>query len=151
MAEHVGLILSGGGARGAYEIGVLSELLPWLKREHDQRPDVIVGTSVGALNAAYIAAKAGEDIERLVADGARLWREIRYRDVLAPFVSPGELNELMRLVASFFSAGVAPYTLLDPEPLTATLSRLITFADIHRGPAARDDKSQFVGADRSLS
>ena len=132
MAEHVGLILSGGGARGAYEIGVLSELLPWLKREHDQRPDVIVGTSVGALNAAYIAAKAGEDIERLVADGARLWREIRYRDVLAPFVSPGELNELMRLVASFFSAGVAPYTLLDPEPLTATLSRLITFADIHR-------------------
>jgi NTE family protein len=73
MAEHIGLILSGGGARGAYEIGVLSELLPWLGREHAQRPDVIVGTSVGALNTAYIAAKADEDMEQLVADGARLW------------------------------------------------------------------------------
>ena len=132
IAEHIGLILSGGGARGAYEIGVLSELLPWLEHEHGQRPDVIVGTSVGALNSAYIAAKAGEDTEQLAAGGARLWREIRYRDVLAPFLSPRELNEVVRLAASFFSAGVAPYTLLDPEPLTATLGRLITFADIHR-------------------
>jgi len=131
MAEGIGLILSGGGARGAYEIGVLSELLPWLEREHAQRPDVIVGSSVGVLNTAYIAAKAGEEIEQLVADGARLWHEIRYRDVLAPFLSPGELNELVRLTASFFSAGVAPYTLLDPEPLTATLRRMITFEDIH--------------------
>ena len=135
MAQHIGLILSGGGARGAYEIGVLSELLPWLEDEHGQRPDVIVGTSVGALNATYIAANAGEDVERLVADGARLWREIAFRDVLAPFVSPGELNELVRLAASFFWAGVAPYTLLDPEPLTVTLSRLIAFEDIHRNVA----------------
>jgi NTE family protein len=135
MAEGIGLILSGGGARGAYEIGVLSELLPWLERERAQRPDVIVGTSVGALNAAYIAAKAAEDIARLVGDGARLWREIRYRDVLAPFLSPGELNELVRLAASFFWSGVAPWTLLDPEPLTATLHQLITFEDIHRNVA----------------
>ena len=56
MAENIGLILSGGGARGAYEIGVLSELLPWLERDHDQRPDVSVGTSVGALNTALPAA-----------------------------------------------------------------------------------------------
>jgi NTE family protein len=135
MAQHIGVILSGGGARGAYEIGVLSELLPWLEREHGQRPDVIVGTSVGALNAAYIAANAGEDIEQVAADGARLWREIRYRDVIAPFLSPREMNELARLAASFFSASVAPYTLLDPGPLTATLRRLITFEDIHRNVA----------------
>src|SRR5271165_2264154 len=138
MAEDIGLILSGGGARGAYEIGVLSELLPWLEREHAQRPNVIVGTSVGALNTAFIAAKAGEEMERLVADGARLWREIRYRDVLAPFLSAGELNEFVRLAASFFSAGVAPYTLLDPAPLTATLRRMITFEDIHRNIADPD-------------
>jgi NTE family protein len=132
MAEHIGLILSGGGARGAYEIGVLSELLPWLHREHGQRPDVIVGTSVGALNAAYIAANAGQDAEQLAADGARLWRQIGFRDVLTPFLSSGELDEVVRLAVSFFSAGVAPYALLDPEPLAATLGRLIAFEDIHR-------------------
>src|SRR5262249_27494722 len=43
--------------------------------------------------------------------------------------------ELVRLGASFFSAGVAPWTLLDPEPLTATLRRLIPFAEIHRNVA----------------
>jgi NTE family protein len=138
MAEGIGLILSGGGARGAYEMGVLSELLPWLEREYAQRPDVIVGTSVGALNSAFVAARAGGDIKQLVADGARLWRELRYRDVLAAFLSSGELNELARLAASFFSAGVAPYTLLDPEPLTATLRRLIRFEDIHRNVADPD-------------
>jgi NTE family protein len=126
------LILSGGGARGAYEIGVLSELLPWLEQEHGQRPTVIVGTSVGALNAAFIAANMGGEMEQLGADGARLWREIGYADVLAPFLSPGGLNGVVRLAASFFSAGVAPLTLLDPEPLAGTLRRLISFADIHR-------------------
>jgi NTE family protein len=135
MAPPIGLILSGGGARGAYEIGVLSELLPWLEHEHGQRPDVIVGTSVGALNTAYIAASAGEAVQHLAADGAQLWREIRFRDVLAPFLSSGELNEVMRLAASFFRASVAPYTLLDPAPLTATLGRLIAFDDIHRNVA----------------
>jgi NTE family protein len=132
MAEAIGLILSGGGARGAYEIGVLSELLPWLEQQHGQRPNVIVGTSVGALNTAYLAAKAADDTQQLVADGGRLWGDIRYRDVLAPLLSFAELKELVRLAASFLSAGVAPYALLDPEPLTATLRRLITFQDIHR-------------------
>jgi len=47
----VGLVFAGGGARGAYEAGVMAELLPDLERR-DQRPDVIVGTSVGAINAA---------------------------------------------------------------------------------------------------
>jgi hypothetical protein len=54
-------------------MGILWELLPWLERDHGQRPDVIVG----ALNAAYIAAKAGQDAEQVAADGARLWRPRR--------------------------------------------------------------------------
>ena len=41
---RVALVLAGGGARGAYEIGALSILLPHLERR-GERPDVIVGTS----------------------------------------------------------------------------------------------------------
>jgi NTE family protein len=40
----VGLVLAGGGARGAYEVGALSVLLPTLARR-GQRPRILVGTS----------------------------------------------------------------------------------------------------------
>ena len=55
MADsRVAIVLSGGGARGAYEIGALSVLLPALEAR-GERPRIIVGTSVGAFNAALKA------------------------------------------------------------------------------------------------
>lgn len=50
------LVLSGGGARGAYEVGVLRYIRERLPI--DTRFDVITGTSVGAINGAYLAATA---------------------------------------------------------------------------------------------
>jgi NTE family protein len=135
VSESIGLVLAGGGARGAYEIGVLSTLLPWLEKEHGQRPDVFVGTSVGALNAAFLAAHAHEDTASLVEQACETWRQIGYRDVLAPIVSIDELTTVGRLAISLAFRGVTPYSLLDSEPLAATLSRLIRFPDIHKNVA----------------
>jgi NTE family protein len=135
VPESIGLVLAGGGARGAYEVGALSVLLPWLEQKHGQRPDVIVGTSVGALNAAYLAAHAHEDTATLVEEGCRTWGAIRYRDVLAPLFSLGELTAVGRLLLSVMVRDVAPYGLLDPAPLGKTLPRLIDFANIHRNVA----------------
>src|SRR4051794_27040426 len=53
----VALVLAGGGARGAYEAGALSVLLPALEAR-GERPVIVVGTSVGALNATFVAATA---------------------------------------------------------------------------------------------
>jgi NTE family protein len=50
----VAIVLSGAGARGAYEAGALSVLLLYLKG--DDRPRLVLGTSVGALNAAILAS-----------------------------------------------------------------------------------------------
>lgn len=47
----LGLVLSGGGARGAYEVGVVQYLA-----ESGISPDVFAGASIGALNAAFLAA-----------------------------------------------------------------------------------------------
>lgn len=58
MEKRVGLILTGGGARAAYQVGVLkaiAELLP--RRAHNPFP-VICGTSAGSLNAAALAINA---------------------------------------------------------------------------------------------
>jgi NTE family protein len=135
VPESIGLVLAGGGARGAYEVGVLSVLLPWLEERHGQRPDVIAGTSVGALNAAYLAANADEKTADLIERGTSAWLEINYRDVLAPLLSIRELTTVSRLIISLLIRGVAPYSLLDPAPLSATLQKLIDFPAIRRNVA----------------
>ena len=52
------MILSGGGARGAYEVGVLWYIFDDLSRMRGAPPriDILCGTSVGAINACYLAA-----------------------------------------------------------------------------------------------
>ena len=62
--DRIGLVLSGGGARGAYEAGVMAVLGPALAAR-GERPSIYIGTSVGAVNAAYMAAS-----EHLPADEA---------------------------------------------------------------------------------
>lgn len=66
-------VLSGGGAAGAWQVGALSALL-----EHGVRPDLVVGCSVGALNAAFLA------VDPTVARSDELmqaWRSMRREDV----------------------------------------------------------------------
>jgi NTE family protein len=64
------LVLSGGGGRGAYHVGVLRFL-----EEHEWTPDVVVGTSIGAVNGAAIAS--GHTAHSLWA----LWRRLKTDDV----------------------------------------------------------------------
>jgi NTE family protein len=130
--DTVGLVLAGGGARGAYEAGALSVLLPVLDSA-GLRPRIIVGTSVGALNGVYLAAGANEPADRLAAQGEAIWRDLSYGQVLKPLLSPGALERLLLYLGEV--AGV-PHAeipaLLDPAPLAATLRRRVTFQRIHR-------------------
>ncbi|MEA2291128.1 MAG: hypothetical protein QOF17_148 [Solirubrobacteraceae bacterium] len=134
---RVGLVLAGGGARGAYEMGALSELLTALGA--DEQPRVIVGTSVGALNAAYLAATAalpaGERMERAKA----LWRGIHYRDVLAPLWRSGARSAATYVRELFGDPESHLYALLDPAPLARTIGDLIPFDRLRRLPPGGED------------
>jgi NTE family protein len=128
--DPVALVLAGGGARGAYEVGALSALLPELL--DDEWPQIIVGTSVGAINAAYMASNAEKSAEDALAAGIRLWSQISYGQVLEPVLSPFEARRLWSYVAEALGVpGVRAMSLLDPAPLAATLSDLIDFDRIH--------------------
>src|SRR5712691_5877124 len=70
------LVMSGGGARGAYEAGVLSYLLDDLPRRLGRpvRFHILSGTSVGAIHACYAAASAGRpEAGRRLLD---IWRAL---------------------------------------------------------------------------
>jgi hypothetical protein len=74
-------VLSGGGNLGAIQAGMLKGL--W---EAEIRPDLVIGTSVGAINAAWVGSHGRDaDIEEL----CNLWRSIRRADV---FPSPSLLR-----------------------------------------------------------
>jgi NTE family protein len=80
------LALTGGGARGAYQAGALTELLPALDAQ-GRRPTIVTGASVGALNAAAVAATAHLPVDEQVGALVAAWEQVRQRDVLPPLVS----------------------------------------------------------------
>jgi NTE family protein len=129
------LVLAGGGARGAYEAGVLRALLPALA-ERGEHGGIVVGTSVGALNAAYLATNADEDAATLAENVRTEWLSISYSDVLEPFLSLRELATAWRLPVGVVDRRVLPYGLLDAKPVRAKLEALVDPAKIHDNVAA---------------
>ena len=132
----VGLVLAGGGARGAYEAGVLTELLPWLEAR-GQRPTVLVGTSVGGLNAAYLAATAhlpaAESAEGLVA----LWGRVTQDRVIQPIVLHQSPRTVLRYAAELVGVpGIRLTALLDPSPLRATVGEWLDWEAVHANVAS---------------
>jgi NTE family protein len=79
------LVLAGGGARGAYEAGALSVLLPELERR-GELPTIYVGTSVGALNATMLAALRHLPAEEAVAELVDIWRTLDKSEVIRPIL-----------------------------------------------------------------
>ena len=78
MATKHAVILSGGGAKGAYEIGVLKALLPgYAPMVNDGRemdPVVFAGTSVGSYNAAYLVSRPDQSPLAALAELEAIWR-----------------------------------------------------------------------------
>jgi NTE family protein len=133
--EKVALVLSGGGARGAYEAGALSVLLPELERR-GQRPTIFVGTSVGAYNAAFAAAHAHQPIEQALAEAVEMWETLHWRDVLAPLVSVrGLIRSLRYLGRLLWVKRPRIDSLLYTDPLPATLDRIVSFEQLRRNVA----------------
>jgi NTE family protein len=128
--ERIALVLAGGGARGAYEAGALAALAPALAAR-EQNPDVVVGTSIGALNGAFFAARANQPLEGTAAAALEMWRELRWGDAFRPLVSPSELGRLLGAAAMLAGLPGADLSgLLDPSPLRGTLERLVSFEQL---------------------
>ncbi|MBM4363067.1 MAG: patatin-like phospholipase family protein [Deltaproteobacteria bacterium] len=127
---RIGFVLAGGGARGAYEVGVLRYILEELPRElgRDVPVDVVCGTSVGAINACYLAAYAEQP--RLRAQLlVNSWRGLRVEQIVR--VRP---RELLGLVRQAMGGGAEPGEVaggvIDPGGLSKVLTDAIPFERI---------------------
>ncbi|MEJ7798257.1 MAG: patatin-like phospholipase family protein [Solirubrobacteraceae bacterium] len=138
-------MLAGGGARGAYEMGALSVLAPVLE-QRGERVEIIVGTSIGGINAAYLAANAHRPLSEAVAGGMEVWRNLRYRDAMRSLLSAAALSRLARFAGTCLSLPVKAVTsLLDTAPLYKTLDRIIEFEHIARNVADEATPLHAVG------
>lgn len=81
---RIGIVLSGGGSRGAYEAGIIHYIRNDLARRLGRQVplDIVSGTSVGAINAAFLAATMedpGHQAEQIVT----AWRSLRIEELIA--------------------------------------------------------------------
>lgn len=132
------LVLSGGGALGAYEVGVMDYIFNDLARDYPFRPDILTGTSVGAINSVFLAANAHKpffNINQLI----ELWENITFSTVFK--LGPKELLKTTQFIMGtkkylFRKASAEDFKdikgLLDTSPLLEFANKAIDWKDITR-------------------
>lgn len=123
MSRKKALILSGGGGRGAYHIGVIEALVEHGWMEDGRGPDIIAGTSIGAINAAALASGL------TVAQLKQYWLEMHTEDVHRlsndlPAVVRPLLRFLLRSVLTSSAHGGTSAILLPPEEQNMSVGSL---------------------------
>jgi len=127
----VGLVLPGGGARAAYQVGVLKGLAEMLPQDAPSPFPVVAGTSAGAINAALIACHS-QDFRHGVAYLDHVWREIRSDKVFKTGAYTAFKTSL-HWMFTLLSGGMDrhnPISLLDNAPLRELLKEHINFEQL---------------------
>ncbi|WP_438465671.1 patatin-like phospholipase family protein [Marinomonas sp. PE14-40] len=127
--NHTALILSGGGARAAYQVGVLSAIGKMMPKHSSIPFPILCGTSAGALNAAMLAANA-DNFTRAISKLAYLWRHLS-PDQIYHVDSLSMMSSVSRILLSLFQHGSPKQqlSLLNNQPLRQLLQR---FLDLDR-------------------
>ena len=125
------LVLSGGGARAAYQAGVLKALAELTPDSNPNPFQIICGTSAGAVNALLLASHTGtfkEAVERLCDLWMGLTVEQIYRSSWRSL-----FGNLFHITRSLFHHGVGrrrPLALLDNTPLRELVEEIIHFDNV---------------------
>ena len=138
-ASLTGLVLTGGGARAAYQVGVLKALARIRRQSgllRDNPFPVITGTSAGAINAAALACRA-DDFDGAVDALCEIWQNFRaeqvYRSDSIGVIRTGArwltMMSIGWVIARWRRA--RPRSLLDNSPLEHLLNRLVHIDRLH--------------------
>lgn len=130
----IGLVLTGGGARSAYQVGVLKGIAELLRRGSACPFPVITGTSAGAVSAIALASDAAH-FRRSVYAIERVWRDFRVHQVFkADAISM--VKTCLHWTLAVLTGGWLvhpPHALFDNSPLWDLLKAQLDFDGIPRG------------------
>lgn len=133
--KQVGLVLSGGGARGAYQAGVMRAIAEIAADNNLQQPlPILTGVSAGAINAAFLASQA-HDFYGATDRLAHLWSQIHADQVFRTDVLSAGRSGLRLFTDATFGAlyeKKLSRALLDTRPLAKFISENIEFDNIAR-------------------
>lgn len=133
LSPTIGLILSGGGARAAYQVGVLRAIAKMLPPDAGNPFGIICGTSAGGINAASLASGCRQ-FRKAVCKLEYVWKNLDVGDVYRTEASV-MLGTVGHWLLSMVSGGLGarnPRSFLDNTPLEALLQRLIDFEGIQK-------------------
>src|SRR5688572_1895046 len=132
----VGLVLPGGGARAAYQVGVLRALADLLPARANNPFPVVTGTSAGAVNATAIAVHA-DRFRVAVGNLERVWRNFQVGQVFRADTA-SMLRASLHWLFAMMSGGwllPPPKSLFDNSPLRELLKEQFDFSRIERSIA----------------
>ena len=131
--QKTGLILAGGGARAAYQVGVLKAIGELLPKAAPNPFPIICGSSAGAINSAALAIY-GERYQEAIQRMLRVWRNFHVDQVFrSDFAGIAMSGAHWMLALTFGGLGKwNPKSLLDRRPLRDLLERYIPCAEIQK-------------------
>ena len=130
---RIALVLPGGGARSAYQVGVLHAIAGWYPPNAPLPFAVLCGTSAGAINAVVLGAHAG-DLRRATASLARVWSGFHVEQVFRADATD-MLRSGLHLLLALLTGGwllPMPRALLDNSPLRELLAKHVDFERLRR-------------------
>ena len=133
LTSQIGLVMTGGGARSAYQVGVLKGVAELLRRGSACPFPIITGTSAGAVSAVALASDAAH-FRRSVYAIERVWRDFRVHQVFKADAA-SMLKSGLHWMLAFMTGGWLvhpPHSLFDNTPLWTLLTEKLDFDGIPR-------------------
>ena len=131
MKPRAGLVLTGGGARAAYQVGVVKAVRDVLGNPVKNPFPILCGTSAGAINAAGLAVQA-DDFTRAVANLLEVWENMRCEHVYRTDVASIMKSGARWLTSMMLISRGNPVSLLNNAPLRDMLAKTMPFERIQQ-------------------
>lgn len=146
----LGLVLSGGGARGAFQVGVLNAIADICRQEGITNPfQLYTGISAGAINAAFLTTQSNDQFDESTRQLTELWRQISSEQIFITdpvSLSKGGLNWLLALSLGGLRNSSPHRSLLETTPLRKLISDNCNFENIQKNIERKKFRAVSVSA-----